>query len=99
LPKSQETWDEWIPQLGPSKELLAAYKGKGGRPPIPWSAYRSTYLTEMRHEKQRIGELADKVAGGETVTLLCASTCVDERRCHRSLLRGLIESAAKRGSS
>lgn len=91
LPKSQETWDVWIPDLGPSKELLAAFKGKSGKPPVPWSAYKSAYLTEMRSQREKIGELAGKVASGEAITLLCASSCTDERRCHRSLLRELIE--------
>jgi hypothetical protein len=45
----------------------------------------------MRAQKQRIDELAGKVANGEPITLLCASSCIDERRCHRSLLRELIE--------
>jgi len=93
--KAEETWDVWTPQLGPSPELLAAFKGKG-REKLPWSGYRSTYLTEMRQQRDRIDELAKKVAAGETITLLCASTCVDERRCHRSLLRGLIETAVER---
>lgn len=91
LPKAGETWDIWMPHLGPSKELLAAFKGKSGKPPIPWSAYRSAYLTEMRQQRDVIDELARKVAGGEAISLLCASSCKDERRCHRSLLRELIE--------
>ena len=91
LPKAKETWNVWIPDLGPSKELLAAFKGKTGRPPIPWSAYRSAYLIEMRAQRPRIDELASKVLHGQAITLLCASSCIDERRCHRSLLRELIE--------
>lgn len=91
LPKSQETWDQWIPDLGPSKELLAAFKGKTGHPPIPWSAYRSAYLLEMRSQATPIAELVRKIADGQRMTLLCASSCVDERRCHRSLLREIIE--------
>lgn len=91
LPKAQETWEIWIPELGPSKELLAAFKGKSGKPPIPWSAYRSAYLAEMRNQREKIDQLAGKVSHGQPITLLCASSCTDERRCHRSLLRELIE--------
>ena len=36
-------------------------------------------------------ELAQRVQGGETITLLCSSACTRESRCHRSLLRELIE--------
>src|SRR5262245_6927953 len=89
--KSDETWDFWMPNLGPSKELLAAFKGKSGNPPIPWSAYKSAYITEMRKQREQIDDLAKKVASGQAITLLCASSCVDERRCHRSVLRDLIE--------
>jgi uncharacterized protein YeaO (DUF488 family) len=90
LPKSEETWDQWWPNLGPSKELLAAFKGKG-RDKLPWSSYRAQYLREMRSQGEAIDELVQRIARGETITLLCASTCLDERRCHRSLLRELIE--------
>ena len=34
------------------------------------------------------------VRAGETISLLCSSACTDARRCHRSLLRALIERAA-----
>jgi uncharacterized protein YeaO (DUF488 family) len=93
LPKARETWQEWEKELGPSAELLAAFHGKGGAP-IPWAQYRARYLREMRAQRARLGELARRVAAGETVTLLCASSCTDESRCHRSLLRELIEKAA-----
>src|SRR5436309_3292506 len=54
--KADETWDQWLPQLAPSKELHAAYYGKGGRPPIAWPTYRAAYLSEMRGQKQLIHE-------------------------------------------
>jgi len=95
LPKADETWDIWKPHLGPSRQLLAAFKGKAGDS-LPWSSYRSRYLLEMRTQRAEIDELAKKVAAGETITLLCASSCIDERRCHRSLLRELIESRANK---
>ena len=93
LPKSRETWQQWEKELGPSAELLAAFRGKRGAP-IPWAQYRARYLREMEAQRARIGELARRVAAGGTITLLCASSCTDENRCHRSLLRELIERAA-----
>jgi uncharacterized protein YeaO (DUF488 family) len=89
--KADETWDQWLPQLGPSKELHAAYYGKGGKMPATWSAYQSRYLTEMRAQKETIQELAQRVFDGEQITLLCSSACTRESRCHRSLLKSLIE--------
>ena len=90
LRKADETWDAWQPDLGPSRELHAAFWGKHGAP-IGWSAYRTAYLREMKAQMPAIHDLARRVAGGETITLLCSSACEREQRCHRSLLKGLIE--------
>lgn len=92
VPKADETWDQWLAQLGPSKELHAAYYRKTGSG-IPWAVYRGRYLSEMLGQRSEIQKLAERVAGGGTITLLCSSHCVREDRCHRSLLRDLIEAA------
>ena len=88
LPKSDETWDAWQPNLGPSKDLHAAAYGKRGK--FTWDEYRRRYLAEMKSQAAAIEELAKRVAAGETITLLCSSSCERESRCHRSLLRELI---------
>ncbi len=91
LRKENETWDRWIKELGPSKDLHAAIYGKQGAP-IAWDSFRQRYLEEMNAQTDLIKELATLIAEGKTVTLLCSSACVEESRCHRSLLRDLIES-------
>jgi uncharacterized protein YeaO (DUF488 family) len=98
LRKADETWDAWWKPLGPSIELHAAAYGKRGAP-IAWADYRRRYLAEMRAPAARaaIDELARRVADGETVTLLCSRACTDEARCHRSLLRELVEARARLG--
>jgi uncharacterized protein YeaO (DUF488 family) len=90
--KTKKTWDSERCQLGPSKKLHAAFYGKHG-PPLSWEDYRQKYLAEMEGEEQQdlIRQLAELVAEGKTVTLLCSSACVDESHCHRTLLRQLIE--------
>lgn len=98
LPKSEETWDIWMKELAPSAELLAAFQGKD-RPAIGWSTYRIGYVKEMRAQQAMINDLSQRVKGGESITLLCASTCIRENRCHRSILRELIESASTREST
>jgi len=90
LPKADETWDAWQPNLGPSKELHAAAYGKAGLK-FHWDDYRRRYVAEMRTQTAAIEELAKRAVAGETITLLCSSQCVRESRCHRSLLRELIE--------
>ena len=93
--KDDEPWDGWMEDLGPSRALHADYYGKQG-PPISWADYRARYLEEMKSQRPLIEQLAGRVRRGETVTLLCSSRCLDEERCHRSLLRGLIERAVAR---
>src|SRR5262249_9911267 len=88
LKKKDETWDLWRKELGPSKELHAAYYGKHG-PPIGWGEYRKRYLKEMTEQADRLAVLAEDVAAGKTITLLCSSACTDPRHCHRTLLKGL----------
>ena len=92
LPKKDETWDLWWSHLGPSKDLHAAFYGKNG-PPINWDEYRRRYLAEMQGDQQRetIAFLAEQVAAGKTITLLCSSACTDGLHCHRFLLKQLIE--------
>jgi uncharacterized protein YeaO (DUF488 family) len=98
LPKSAETWDVWEKALAPSAALLQSFQGKGGTP-ISWAQYRAGYLREMKAQPESraaIAGLARRVAAGEAVTLLCATACSDEARCHRSLLRELIRKEVAR---
>lgn len=90
LAKSAERWSEWLPDLGPSKELHAHAYGKRGVQ-IDWNTYRTAYLREMLAQSATIAALAERVNAGETITLLCSSQCERESRCHRSLLKELIE--------
>lgn len=90
LPKKEETWHQWYADLGPSKELHAAFYGKTG-PPLGWEAYRERYLEEMKAQADFIEQFAELLAEGKTITLLCSRQCVDAGHCHRTLLRGLIE--------
>jgi uncharacterized protein YeaO (DUF488 family) len=97
--KERETWDEWWPDLGPSRALLDAFHGKGrASGPLPWADYRVRYLEEMRGPRAvlRIRALAQRVAAGEPLTLLCASPCTDPSHCHRTVLAGLVTKAASR---
>jgi uncharacterized protein YeaO (DUF488 family) len=96
--KAKVTWDEWWPDLGPSRALLDAFhgKGKGTTAPLPWSKYVTHYLEEMRGPGQvwRIRDLGRRASAGETITLLCSSACVEPAHCHRTLLAQLITEAA-----
>jgi len=96
LPKKDETWDAWYSQLGPSRALHADFYGKNDQP-LSWEQYRQRYLEEMQAEEPRelIAGLAELVAEGKTITLLCSSACEDASHCHRTLLRELIEAQVR----
>lgn len=87
--KQDETWDRWLPALGPSRELHAAFYGKHGAP-IGWAEYRRRYLAEMESQAETIAAIAARLDGGDNVCLLCSSACTDADRCHRTLLATLI---------
>ena len=95
--KAVEPWDDWWPDLGPSRALLDDFHGKS-RTPIPWEEYVPRYLEEMQGAAQlwRIRDLVRRNARGDTITLLCSSACTDPARCHRTLLANLIAAAAAR---
>lgn len=95
ISKDEEQWDAWWPELGPSVELHAAAYGKDGRPKLDWADYERRYIAEMRGQTRLIQWLARAHAGGDPLTLLCSSACTDEARCHRTILRHLIERAAE----
>ena len=89
--RSNETWDAWWPDLGPSRGLLDAYHGKHAAP-LAWTEYVPRYLEEMAGPGPvwRLRSLGKRLSAGETVTLLCSSACTDPARCHRSLLARLV---------
>jgi uncharacterized protein YeaO (DUF488 family) len=88
--KEDETWDVWMPDLGPSRELHADFYGKHG-PPIGWKEFRKRYLTEMGERGKLLEGLREKPGSRKKMTLLCSSACVDPARCHRTLLAALLE--------
>lgn len=88
---SKERGGTYIRALAPSRDLLHAFKGGA----IEWPEYEKRYLVEMEGDRQR--EEIARIAGlarTDTVTVMCM--CKDERICHRSLLRSLVEHELER---
>jgi uncharacterized protein YeaO (DUF488 family) len=79
--------DGWEKELAPSRELLRRYQDGA----ITWSQFARAYRREMRGQQQRIEVLARR-SRRRRITLLCG--CPDEDRCHRALLRDLLEAAS-----
>lgn len=80
----KEAVDRWEKELGPSTELLRAYRA--GR--IDWEEFARRYRAEMGGRRELLAELSTWSRQG-TVTLLCG--CEEESRCHRTVLRELVE--------
>ena len=84
------SFDEWIRDLAPSRELLRQYKGAG----MEWDAF----LASLREELGRRdigGTIMSLGSRGKTsnVTLLCYER--DGLPCHRYMIRDMIEGAAE----
>ena len=83
--------DVWWPQLGPSVELLADWRQEK----ITWEEYEERFRAEMAALPSRIliyglwDQGCDAIQN-EDITLLCVEH-EDEERCHRHILKRLIE--------
>lgn len=91
--KSKETWDAWCKALAPSEALHAAAYGKTGAP-LELTEYQRRFRDEMTRQRFWIAGFADHLRRGDTITLLCSSACIDPDRCHRTIVKALIEDAA-----
>ena len=77
--------DSWEPDLGPSLPLLNDYR----RGNIDWPTLADRYRQEMAGRPEALAKAAALAQAGD-VTLLCG--CQDETRCHRMLLKEILES-------
>ena len=90
---SRDFYDVWLPELAPSAELvkvgLQAGDARG------WRAFVRRYRTEMkRPPATRLLGLLAALSHHAAFSVGCY--CVDEARCHRSVLRALLaEQGAK----
>ena len=76
--------DRWERELGPSDELLDAYRAGS----LDWPAFAERYREQMAGRPRLVAGVA-RMAAVTGVTLLCGSH--PDERCHRSLLAELIE--------
>jgi len=82
----RNSFDEWRKELGTAPELIKAWKAGT----ITWAELSKRFKAQMKdHQAQAsLQELARR-ARTERLTLLCG--CGDEKHCHRSLLKAMIE--------
>jgi uncharacterized protein YeaO (DUF488 family) len=86
---SRNFYDVWVPEAAPSEALL-----KSGRPAgddeARWKTFVRRYRSEMkRPEASRLLDLLAALSHRTNIAVGCY--CADESRCHRSVLRALLE--------
>lgn len=83
-------YDVWYPNLSPSLETMKL--GQAVETPAQWRAFEKQFTREMRTpENSRTIELLAALSHTANFSMGCY--CSDESRCHRSLLRRLLEEA------
>jgi uncharacterized protein YeaO (DUF488 family) len=75
--------DQWERDLGPSNELLDAYRDEE----VDWPTFEARYREEMT-DREPLVRFAALMARYTGVTLLCSSHSDEE--CHRSILAQLV---------
>lgn len=90
---SRDYYDTWLPELAPSADLMKV--GKAVEDDEDWAAFSKMYRAEMSApEKGRLLDLLASLSHSTHFSVGCY--CEEESRCHRSLLRELLE---ERGAS
>ena len=92
VPKSEyarrDFYDVWLPNLSPSPELMK--EGKSAQDDSSWASFRKKFHAEMnRPEAIRVLELLAALSHRTQMSVGCY--CEDETRCHRSILRELLQ--------
>ena len=92
VPKSdfatRDFYDVWLPNLAPSEALLKA--GQAARDERAWKTFVRRYRQEMsKPEAVRVLDLL--AALSRTADFSVGCYCVIEARCHRSVLRLLLQ--------
>ena len=96
---AKDDWyDVWLPNLAPSAGLVA--KGLAAEDDRAWAKFVKAYESEMaKPDNARVIETLAVLSHASNFSVGCY--CKDETRCHRSVLRGILEraGAAMAGSS
>jgi uncharacterized protein YeaO (DUF488 family) len=92
VPKSdyarKNFYDVWLPNLSPSPELMK--EGKSAQDDRSWALFSRKFRAEMsRPEPGRVLDLLAALSHQAQLSVGCY--CEDESRCHRSILRELLE--------
>jgi uncharacterized protein YeaO (DUF488 family) len=93
---AQNWYDVWLPELAPSPELLRL--GRAAATAREWSVFARRYRGEMAApDKVHLLQLLARLSVLSDFSVGCY--CADESRCHRSVLRALLEEHGARLAS
>ena len=85
---SRNWYDVWFPNLAPSVETMK--QAQAAVTPAQWAAFRKKYRSGMtRPEAGHAIEVLATLSHQTNFSVGCY--CEDEERCHRSVLRALLE--------
>lgn len=85
---TRDFYDVWLPNLAPSAELVA--EGLSAEDEKSWATFVRKYRAEMKQPDA--AHLLDTLAAlSHQASFAMGCYCENEARCHRSLLRGLLE--------
>jgi uncharacterized protein YeaO (DUF488 family) len=85
---SDDWYDVWLPNLSPSAALVAA--AQKADTPAAWKRFAARYRSEMaRPENSRVIDVLAALSRHSDFSVGCY--CEDEQRCHRSVLRSILE--------
>jgi len=85
---SENYYDVWLPELAPSAGLVTF--AKRAVTDADWRTFKRRYLAELA--KPPASRLLDLlVALSQTANFSVGCYCEDESRCHRSILREVLE--------
>ena len=90
---SRDYYDVWMPMLSPSPDLMAL--GKAAATQGHWDRFVRKYRTQMGDQDcSRLLDLLAALSRAANFSVGCY--CEDESRCHRSVLRQLLEERGAR---
>lgn len=90
---AQDWYDVWFPELAPSARTLKI--AQAAETDRDWARFVKRYRTEMAApDKKRILDLLAAMSHRSNFSVGCY--CADESRCHRSVLRELLEQRGAR---
>jgi len=97
VPKSdfakRDFYDVWLPTLSPGEALVA--QGLAAKNLRDWKKFERAFLKEMNHgDASKVLDLLAALSHRTNFSIGCY--CEDEKRCHRSVLKALLQKRAAR---